>query len=224
MIKKTITLMLAIGIVMSLFTLNIMASEPVEVNFSGNDSNVGLWLNTVQDSSKPGFYWIKFNANASFNAIKFYLFASTNNPAGRWKLFSYNTDLETTLAGTPVATQALTPAGDAMQTASFDAKAPGQYVFYIECDETAADRYFTLAITSTDPDPKYFESGFNGTNTYGGGHQTFNASVVFTETAESYFNELIADGASNPETGDVALIGYGLAALAAALLKKRKVR
>lgn len=198
---------------------------PMEVPFSGNDLNIGIWLNTVPDTSKPGSYWIKFNAAAPFDGINFYLFASKNNAKGHWALYKYDKTFEKTMAGEPVAKQNLAPPGDGYLSATFNTMEPGQYVFYVELEQGQGDGYYyVVACSNTAAQEGLIEFGYNGTkhpDYTGSGVMTATIMFVDTEGVENYLVELVPD---NPATGDVGLVAYGFAVLAAALVKRRKVK
>ena len=195
---------------------------PWEVPFAGNDAAPGVWLNTVPDATKPGNYWVRFNANAPFYGISYMLYASKNNPKGHWALYKYDTDIETTLAGTPVRKQDISANGDSWQLAEFEQVGKGQYVFYIELEEGQGEGYYyNVGVSGNDADPNLIETGFNGTNKAAKGVLSGSVQFIKTDGVTNYFAALDAE---NPSTGDVALFGYGIAALATVLIKKRKVK
>lgn len=201
---------------------------PVEVPFSGTDLNIGIWLNTVSDPSKPGHYWIRFNAAAPFYGINFYLYASKNNAKGHWALYKFDTSVEQTLAGEPVAREDLSLSQDTHLQAAFEPMNPGQYIFYVELepdqDPDPTVFYYVVACSSIDAPEGLIEYGFNGTkNPDYNGPLVMAGTVMFVET-EGVNDYLIPLDAENPTTGDVGIIAYGFAALAAVLVKRRKVK
>lgn len=193
---------------------------------SGGLNSPGVWLNDRIDATKPGYYWVKFNTALpfyKFNVLQIYA-GTTKDNTGTWKLFKHNTDLETTMAGTPVAQGAINQKGDKPFSIEFGKNIPaGQYVLYIEQDMTP-DTYLNIGTSAVEPDPKKFEYGFNGTKFDTAATTFIAASIEFVGTTDVYFKDLIPDGAPNPETGDISLLGFAALGLVSVLTKKRKVK
>lgn len=90
---------------------------PFEVYFSKDTSiAVGTWINQHPES-EAGYYWVKFNANAKFNGINYFIYAGDVPALGKWKLFKYNANIEATLSGTPVASGDISTLGNSWLSA-----------------------------------------------------------------------------------------------------------
>lgn len=222
--KKMTTLVLVIALLLFMF---IIPSYAGTASVTGGLSGPGIWLNTVPDASLPGFFQLKFNASKSFSSIKIMIYSSVSPASsGSWKLYKFNTNDATTLAGTPVASGDLNRNKDDAAVLEFGTQAAGQYIFYIEQDDLGEGSYFNLGVSKTDYDAKKFAYDYNGT--LFGDEPNKASPFLFAEfTFEgdgTFFADLIPDGEANVPTGDISLISLAGLALVTSLTKKRKVK
>lgn len=93
---------------------------PFDVYFSADATiDVGTWLNQAP-AGQTGYFWTKFNANSSFSSITYFLYAGTEPAFGKWKLFKYQADLESTLSSSPVASDDISLVGNSWMDAKFN--------------------------------------------------------------------------------------------------------
>ncbi len=192
------------------------------VQLGGSLAGPGIWLNTVTDAEKPGFYWVKFNAALPISKLHISQIYAKNG-TGKWAMYKYNGTFDNTMAGTPVATDTINQAKDGSYSITFATPlAAGQYVFYIEQD-MVADTYFNIGTTGAAYDEKKFEFGYNGTPFSSPANEMISGSIEFVGSSASPFADIVADSAVNPQTGSVSLIGLAVIPLISVLVKKRKV-
>ena len=195
-------------------------SFPFEVWFTKTgDITIGTWLNQHPEG-EVGYFWTKFNANAGFTAINYFIYAGDTPAEAVWKLFKYKSNLEATLNSEPVASGDISTLDNTWLISEFDRQGPGQYLFYIEY---IGGSHFVVANHDTHVGEDLIEYGTNG-NPSTETHRYMTGSIIFEENESGvYYNAIEEDKAEeNPTTGDVALIGYAAVAFVTALLKKKR--
>ena len=109
------------------------------------DLNIGIY-NIVSDPSKPGHYWIRFNAAAPFYGINFYLYASRTMQRVT-KRCKFDTSVDQTLAGEPVAREDLSFTRHSFAS-KVRANESGQYIFCVELElnQDLTQQYSTMLL------------------------------------------------------------------------------
>lgn len=109
--KKIISLLLACAVIISMFTISAFAAEGTNVWICEDDGEVGVWLNNVDDNGDNIVEGAAFNASDDWSAIVFKTIwgspkaETTLGWSIRVNLYAYDTDYETSIKGTPIATK-----------------------------------------------------------------------------------------------------------------------
>ena len=144
--KKLFTILLAIAMVLSMAGISAFAAEPDESTqraipyAEGTGFDPGIWLNKFDDDGNCiGTDYVIFKtatAVKGFGLPKAFAGVSANEQDAtvRFELFSFDTDAETTLKGTPVHSEDVYMDGDfnsGMHFALENAAPAGQYLFRV---------------------------------------------------------------------------------------------
>ena len=165
--KKRLSLVLLVALL--LFTFLVPANAG-QVMVAGNyeDFVPGPWLNAnfadipIRDPNQGAYYWLKFRAQATFSHIEALFYAEGGPSEGRWKLFLFDTDNDTTLAGTPVVQGNFGVPHTTTVFFELGVIPAGQYIFKIELDKNQPSNVgLNLAGTWAPLDEDKFEYGHN---------------------------------------------------------------
>ncbi len=162
--------------------------EYVKVNSYNDPGTVGVWVGKgAGHNPKVG---VAFNAASSFNSFEFPRYWASNGSNAPLvtvdvNLYAFDTDFETSVAGTPLYTKTLNPTGDLNAATAFDLGntcAAGEYVIAVEAVSDTG--YFVLP---------------NGASAYSSvrlaftGPSSFAFSVNFVKAdVKNYFDRLSA--------------------------------
>lgn len=215
--KKRLSLVLLVALLLFTFISPTSAGTAVVVGgFGPGHFDAGFWLDArfaeidIPDPSQPGYYWLKFRAQASFSSVYVVIYSNAATvSAGTWNLYLFDTDNDTTLAGTPYVQGAINIQGDQHLIFDFGTVPAGQYIFKIELDYgQPTDRYMNVAVsTSTDPlDEDKFEYDFNAFSV--GPSEHIYAQFTYDGDGE-FFGDLTEDGLPPAVPEDNLNMTYG---------------
>ena len=243
--KKRISLVLLVALLLLMFIVPSMAGTANVIGDFGDSAyfQTGVFLDARHagidnspDPSQPGYYWLKFNALKPFSSVYIVLYAEgAVETTGKWELFAFDTNNDTTLAGTPVKSDVISQQGDQHLILDLGNQPAGQYIFKVSQDDGPVGHWFCLATTSSSDalDENKFEYELNGFQA--GSNPYLYAQFTFDGDGE-FFGALEADGSvtppetpvtgedDNPPTGDISMISLLGLALATSLAKRRKVK
>ena len=121
--KKTLAIIIAAALMLTMFVIPSFAEEPTRVDLWEGGVSVGVWTGNTDGRSNT--HGMAFNAADDFVAIgipQYWNSNGSNAPLVTYvvELFNYDTDYATSVTGTPVFTQTVNPEGDSATGIRFD--------------------------------------------------------------------------------------------------------
>lgn len=133
--KKIISIILTVALVLALCTLFPAAADPVRVDGYTGGTSVGIWMGTSNGRFET--QTVLFNAGDEFTGFGLPNYWASNSDSNEpdvtftFSLYNYDTDVATSVKGTPVFSQTENPHGDQPEGVLFDfgkALPKGEYV------------------------------------------------------------------------------------------------